>query len=183
VYGDVRRSIAVAMLCLWPLRMANAVEEIEGEIGAAVSAGVQRNGAVLGGDARTGLYFTRARAVPMLVGNRIGFDLRVRALYGRDESGAFIGDYLAGVAPSLTHQFEGTGRFLTGWRATTLSGLALPEPGVWLRSNGPALFFLAWRAQITWLPEGEAGLELVPAFVWAPRGAVLGTLSLGGFMR
>lgn len=176
-------AIACAAVLGCSARQARAFDEIQGEIGAALSAGVQRESALVGGDARTGMYFTRKRVVPMLVGNRLGFDVRLRVLYGRAADGALIGDVLGGLAPSLTHQFGGPERYQTGWRLTTLSGLVLPEPGVWFRTNGPALFYLGWRAPVTWLPKMEAGVEIVPSFVWAPSGAWMGTLSVGGFLR
>lgn len=174
--------VSAGMLCL-PPAVARAAGEVEGEIGAALSVGIERDSVLVGGDARTGMYLTRRRTVPMLVGNRVGFDVRLRPSYGRRGDGAMLGNVLVGMAPSFTHQFGGTGRYLTGWRLTSLTGLALPEPGVWFRTDGPALFYLGWRAQVTWLPDSEAGLELVPSFVWAPSGAWMGTLSLGGFLR
>jgi hypothetical protein len=165
--------------------------EGEGEIAAAAAVGVDRGGALGGGDARAGLYWLRRRAVPMLVGNRIGFDFRLRALYGHDGAGAPSGSLLLGAAPAFSQQFGELGRRGTGVRVPSLLGLALPETGLWLRSATAARFYLGWRAPIAWLLVPEAGLEVAPSFAWAPvrdagnpsASAWLATFSAGGFIR
>jgi hypothetical protein len=157
--------------------------EMEGEIGAALAEATDGKGVLGGGDVRGGYYFPRRHAVPMLVGNRLGFEARVRALYGSDASG-LSGNLLVGATPSFSHQFGGLGRGATGWRSSSALGLIAPETGVWVRAGAPTRFYLGWRAPVAWLPRRESGLELSPSFVWDPVGRrFLGTLSWGGFLR
>jgi hypothetical protein len=157
--------------------------EIEGELAAALTAGSSEHGVLLGGDMRGGNYFPVRSGIPVLFGNRVGYDFRLRVLYGRGESGAFTGHGLLGFTPSIAQQIGDFGRYAKGGRLPSILGLIAPETGAWFRADGPTRFYLGWRAPIVWLPGGEAGLELVPSFVWAPAGAWLATLSAGGFWR
>jgi hypothetical protein len=164
-------------------RPALAEEDTAGEIGAALGPGRTDDRLLVAGEARAGIYFIDGDLPPLLIGNRLGGDLRFRALYGENASGAPVGHFLFGVAPSFTGQFGGLYRLARGFRVPSLVGLALPEPGLWLRSDGPARFYLGWRAPVFWLVGGEAGLEVAPSFVWAPAGEWLAMLSFGGFLK
>jgi hypothetical protein len=157
--------------------------EVQGEIGAGPAVATDGKGILGGGDVRGGYYWPRWHAIPMLVGNRLGFEARVRALYGTDASG-LSGNLLVGATPSFTHQFGGVGRNATGWRLSSALGLIAPETGFWIRAGAPTRFYLGWRAPVVWLPESQVGLELSPSLVWDPVGRrFLGTLSVGGFLR
>src|SRR5687768_15470688 len=78
--------------------------ELEGELAGALTAGVSKHGVVLGGDMRGGNYVPLRRGIPVLLGNRVGYDFRLRILYGRGESDAFTGHFLLGFTPSMTQQ-------------------------------------------------------------------------------
>jgi hypothetical protein len=164
-------------------RYDNDPLELEGELAAALAAGVSEHGVLVGGDMRGGNYIPVRSGIPVLVGNRIGYDFRLRLLYGRGASDAFTGHGLLGFTPSIAQQLADFGRDSTGARLPSILGLIAPETGAWFRVDGPTRFYLGWRAPIAWLPTKEAGLELVPSFVWAPAGAWLATLSAGGFWR
>jgi hypothetical protein len=164
-------------------RLAIAQENPTGEVGAALAAAFSDQRPSFGGEARAGIYFLDRNATPMLLGNRLGFDVRFRALYGENSSGAASGNFLLGVAPSFTYEFTKLYRRSRGIRVPSVVGLVLPEPGLWIRSAEPPRFHLGWRAPLYVLPGGEGGFEVAPSFVWAPAGAWLAMVSFGGFVR
>lgn len=178
----IGRAIGGVALCTCLTRPTLA-EETTGEIGAALGPGFTDDRFLVGGEARAGIYMMDGDLPPLLLGNRLGGDIRFRALYGEDAWGAPVGHFLFGVAPAFTAQFHGVYRLAHGLRVPSLVGLVLPEPGLWLRSDEPARFYLGWRAPFAWLPSGEGAFEVAPSFVWAPSGTWLAMLSFGGFAR
>ena len=158
-------------------------EELAGELGAALGPAFHDDRLVYGGEVRGGLYHVDRDLSLWLIGNRVGFDVRLRALYGESARENAVAHFLIGAAPSFTAQFGGLYRRSRGFRVPSFVGLALPEPGLWVQSAAPALFYLGWRAPVAWHPGGDAGLELAPSFVWAPAGEWLAQATLGGFLR
>jgi hypothetical protein len=172
---------ALAALAVFAVTKVASAAEPQGELGGLVIAGVEQTRFVAGGGVRAAHYWVEASGSPAL-GNLLGIEARFYALYGKGAPGA-AAHYLLGAAPALGYQFGGLYRNSRGARLPSVVGLLAPEVGVWLRGAGNPRAYLGWRAPFVWLPGGDAGLELTPAFVWAPEGGWLALISCGGFLR
>lgn len=158
-------------------------QDILGELGASLGAGVLQRHPLVGGEARAGTYLQLRGAGAVLLGNRVGFEVRSHTYYALSAEGVEAGHVLVGVAPEASYQSGGANRYSKGVRLPSLVGAITPEVGLWLQSADKAKVYLSWRAPLVWMPAGEAGLELTPSLFWAPGGVIFATLSCGGFLR